>query len=369
MQTCHGIAGLHDPLRPHAKDTIDELTSAGIRTVVVTGDHTETAMYIARGAGIPVQKNNVLTGLEINKMTDEDLDEQIANIDLFARVDPKHKIRIVKAWQHRGESVAMIGDGVNDAPALKAADIGVALGSGSDAAQEISDMVLLNNNLSTISAAVKQGRVIFDNIRKIIVYLMADSFSEIILIAGAILFGLPLPILATQILWINLVTDGFPHTALTMEPGEPEIMKEPPRAKTEPVMNKEMKILIFVIGIVTDLGLFGLYLGLLRTGFDLPHIRTIMFTALAIDSLFYVFSVRSFRTPLFRMNPFSNMWLNAAVIGGASLQLFAVYFPPMQKLFHTVPLGLTEWGIILLLAIVKIAGIETTKLWLLGRRT
>jgi len=361
--TCLGLAGLRDPLRPTAAQTIKELTAAGIHTVVVTGDHQNTATYIAQGAGITIRQENSMTGTELDTIDDQELYNRITSIDLFARVNPKHKIRIVKAWQQRGESVAMIGDGVNDAPALKSADIGVALGSGSDVAHEISDMVLLDNNLSTISAAVRQGRIIFDNIRKIIVYLMADSFSEIILILGSILMGLPIPILATQIFWINLVTDGFPNLALTMEPGEPEVMLEKPRSKDEPIMNRHMKILIFVIGIVTDFGLFGLYLGLLQTSFDLPHIRTIMFTALAIDSLLYVFSVRSMRSSLFRVNPFKNKWLNVAVLAGAAIQLLVIYIPPMQKLFATVSLGTQEWGLILVLSLVKIIGIEVTKEW------
>ena len=365
--TILGLVGLQDPLRPEAAETIKELSEAGIRTVVVTGDHKDTAKKIAEGAGITIREGGCVTGVQLDVMSDDVLYDRIRSIDLFARVDPKHKIRIVDAWQKQGNCVAMIGDGVNDAPALKVADIGVALGSGSDVAHEISDMVLLDNNLSTISAAVRQGRIIFDNIRKIIVYLMADSFSEIILIAGSMLLGLPLPILATQILWINLVTDGFPDIALTMEPGEPEIMREKPRPKDEPVMNTEMKALIFIIGVVTDLGLFGLYWGLLRSGFDLPHIRTIIFTALAIDSLLYVFSVRSFRTPLFRMNPFKNKWLNLAVVGGLLVQLAAIYLPSMQRLFSTVSLGKTEWMIILALALVKITGIEITKDWFIKR--
>ncbi|MCK4517434.1 HAD-IC family P-type ATPase, partial [Candidatus Babeliales bacterium] len=365
--TILGLVGLQDPLRPEAAATIKELSEAGIRTVVVTGDHKDTAQKIAEGAGINIREGGCITGVQLDVMSDDVLYDRITSIDLFARVDPKHKIRIVDAWQKQGNCVAMIGDGVNDAPALKVADIGVALGSGSDVAHEISDMVLLDNNLSTISAAVQQGRIIFDNIRKIIVYLMADSFSEIILIAGSMLLGLPLPILATQILWINLVTDGFPDIALTMEPGEPEIMHEKPRPKDEPVMNTEMKALIFIIGIITDLGLFGLYWGLLQSEFDLPHIRTIIFTALAIDSLLYVFSVRSFRTPLFRMNPFKNKWLNLAVVGGLIVQLAAIYLPSMQRLFSTVSLGRTEWMIILALALVKITGIEITKDWFIRR--
>lgn len=365
--TWQGIIGLHDPLRTHAADTIKELTDAGIRTVVVTGDHKETAKKISIGAGIPVKK--VLEGQDIEKMTEDELFYEIKNVDVFARVEPEHKIKIVNAWKKHGESVAMIGDGVNDAPALKAADIGVALGSGSDVTHEISDMVLLDNNLSTISAAVRQGRIIFDNIRKVIVYLMADSFSEIILILGSILMGLPLPILATQIFWINLVTDGFPDLALTMEPGEPQIMMERPRKKNEHILNKQMKTLIFIIGIITDIGLFGLYLWLLRTSWNIEHVRTIMFTALAIDSLFYVFSVRSMRSSMFRVNPFKNNWLNLAVVGGALVQLAVIYIPSMQKLFSTVPLGPTEWIIILCLSLIKIASIELTKEFFLKKRS
>ena len=360
--TCIGLIGIQDPLRSHAAQTIEDLKKAGIHVVIVTGDHKDTARNIAQSVGLDVAHDGIMTGQDFDTLSQEELKKRITEISVFARVEPKHKIHIVKAWQERGHAVAMTGDGVNDAPALKAADIGVALGSGSDVSHEVSDMVLLDNNLSVISQAVRQGRIIFDNIRKVIVYLMADSFSEIILIGGALVAGFPLPLLASQIFWINLVTDGFPNIALTLEPGEPEIMLERPRKKTEPVVNTPMKILIFVIGIVTDIGLFALYILLLRYSiFDLPHIRTIMFTSLAIDSLLYVFSVRSLRTSLFRMNPFSNRWLLLAVGAGFLVQLFAVYAPFMQPLFSTVSLGLFEWTIILSLALVKLIAIEITK--------
>jgi len=208
--TCLGLAGMQDALRPDAIVTVETLKKAGVRTVVVTGDHLETAANIARSAGISIRENGSVTGGELDEMTDVDLVERINEIDLFARVDPKHKVRIVNAWQTHGKCVAMTGDGVNDAPALRAADIGVALGAGSDLSHEIADMVLLDNKLSTITAAVQEGRVIFDNIRKVIVYLLVDSFSEIVLIGLAISFGMPSPLTAIQILWINLVSDGFP---------------------------------------------------------------------------------------------------------------------------------------------------------------
>jgi len=360
---CTGLIGIKDPLRPESTKTIDELKKAGIIVVLVTGDHKDTAINIAQEAGIDVKEKGVLTGEQLNKITDEELQEKISQINVFARVEPKHKIRIVNAWKKLGKSVAMTGDGVNDAPAIKAADIGVALGSGSDVAHEISDMVLLDNNLSTIDAAVREGRTIFDNIRKIIVYLMADSFSEIILIGSALLLDLPLPILAVQILWINLVTDGLPHLALTLEPSEPEVMQEPPRSPKEPILNKEMKTIIFIIGIITDIGLLGFYLVLLKMNFDLKYIRTLVFTALAVDSLFYVFSVKSFRRSIFRINPFSNKWLCFAVIGGLITQLIAIYLPSLQKLLKVIPLGLFDWMIIVCISLIKLTAIEITKEW------
>ncbi len=355
-----GLVGIEDPLRPEAKDNIEELTKAGIRVVLVTGDHKNTAINIATRAGIEI-KNGTITGTELDQMSDKELKDKIEQTDVFARVDPRHKIRIVNAWKAKGKSIAMIGDGVNDAPALKAADIGVALGSGSDVAHEISDMVLLDNNLSSIDAAVKEGRTIFENIRKVIVYLMTDSFSEIVLIAGSLLLGLPLPILATQILWINLVTDGLPYLALTVEPPEEDIMLEKPREKNEPIINKEMKILIFIIGLITDLGLFLLYIGLLKFKFNLSHIRTMIFTALSIDSLLYIFSVRNMHKTLFKSHPLKNKWLIPAVLAGFLTQLIVIYLPSLQKLFYTIPLSISEWGIILILSLLKITGIEITK--------
>ncbi|MCK4650801.1 HAD-IC family P-type ATPase [Candidatus Babeliales bacterium] len=363
-----GLIGIEDPLRPQAKQTVKELKGAGIYIALVTGDHKDTASKIAQKSGIEHTEKNIMTGTELDEISDNELVNKINKINIFARVDPRHKIRIVHAWQKRGHSVAMTGDGINDAPSLKAADIGISLGAGSDVTHEISDMVLLDNNLLTIDAAVKEGRTIFDNIRKVIVYLLADSFSEILLVSGSIFFGLPLPILASQILWINLVTDGFPYMALTFEPSEPNIMKEKPRRKDENVINKQMKILIFIIGIITDIGLFGVYYILLKFNFDLQHIRTIIFTALAIDSLFYIFSIRSMKTSIFKMNPFSNIWLIPAVVTGFLIQLSAIYIPTMQKLFSTTFLSFFEWNIIIILALVKIISIEISKRWFIHKK-
>jgi len=366
--TFSSLVALSDPLRQTAQETVQKLKGAGIRTVLVTGDHAETARSIARGAGIMVRDNGIVLGTDLKKLSDDELSGRINEIDVFARVDPRDKVRIVEAWQKAGQSVAMTGDGVNDAPALRSADVGIAIGSGSDFAHEIADLVLLDNNLATIGVAVSEGRIVFDNIRKVITYLLADSFSEVVLIGGAVLLRLPLPLLAVQVLWINLVSDGPPSIALTMEPGEEGIMDDPPRKKDEPILNAEMKAIIFAIGIITDIGLFGLYLVLRHFDTNMLHLRTIIFTALSVDSLLFVYSVRSMRTSLFRMNPFSNFWMLPATVMGLCIQLSVVYIPFLQNLFSTIPLGLFDWLIILGLALVKISAIELTKEWFIVRK-
>jgi Ca2+-transporting ATPase len=363
-----GLIALQDALRPSAAKTVQELRAAGVHVVLITGDHPATASFIARSSGISVREGGMLRGEQVEALSDDELYEQVQHVDVFARVSPEHKVRIVKAWQRRGHVVAMIGDGVNDAPALRASDMGVALGSGSDVAHEVADMVLLDDNLATIEAAIEQGRIIFDNIRKVIIYLMADSFSEMVLVAGSIMCGLPAPISAVQILWINLVSDGFPSLALTMEPGEKGIMDQPPRLKDEPIVNGEMKFIIFVIGIVTDIGLFGLYMFLRSMKLEMHHVQTIIFTALCVDSLLFVFSVRTLRTPLYRTNPFSNPWIVPAVAVGLCLQLAVLYVPALQRLFDTVPLNAYEWGLICAIAFVKIAAIEITKTFFIYKK-
>jgi len=354
--------GLRDPVRPEARETVERCREAGIRPVMVTGDHMLTALSVAKEVGIEASQEHAINGAEIDKMTDRELARIISKINIFARVEPHHKVRIVDAWQAVGESVAMTGDGVNDAPALKAADVGVALGSGTDVAKENSDLVLLDNHYKTIVNAVQQGRVIFDNIRKVIVYLLSDSFSEMILIVGALIFRMPLPILPAQILWINLITDGLPNTALTFEPGEKDIMKMPPRKRKEPLLNREMKALIFVIGILTDLGLLGLFFYMLNKGMGIEYARTIVFAALGIDSLFYVFSCRSLRHTIFTRNPFSNIFLVFAVLGGLGLQLTALYVPFFRDLFQLVTLHTQDWLIVIAIGVIEILAIEVTKM-------
>lgn len=355
-----GFVAIKDPLRSDAKATIKLCQQAGIRPVVITGDHRLTAKAIFEELDFKPMDGNIVEGADLDKWSDEELKQKVKDIDIYARVEPRHKLRIVDAWQARGEVVAMTGDGINDAPAIKTADIGIALGSGSDVTKETADMVLLDNNFSVIVAAVEQGRIIFANIRKVILYLMSDSFSEIILITGSLILGLPLPVLATQILWINLVADGLPNIAMTLEPGEPEIMEDKPRKKDEPIVNRPMKI-IFAVGIATDFILLGLFVVLLKMFTDLDYIRTIIFVALGIDSLLYVFSIRSWRYSILAMNPLANRYLLGAVVISFLVFFLVVYAPWLQPIFHTVSLGLVEWVLILVWTLFKVSLIELAK--------
>ncbi|MFA6271822.1 MAG: HAD-IC family P-type ATPase [Patescibacteria group bacterium] len=362
-----GFAGIKDPLRPEAKETIKLCKKAGIKIVMITGDHKLTAQAIAKELGLRSNPENIMEGSELAKISPEQLAKRVQYISVYARVTPKDKLQIVDAWQERGEVVAMTGDGVNDAPALKTADIGIALGSGSDVSKETADLVILDDNFKTIVSAVEQGRIIFDNIKKVILYLVSDSFSGILLIMGSIavsaLFveNFPLPLVASQILWINLITDSFPSIALTMEPGGKEVMEDPPAGKKQNLFTFEMKILTAIISLITGIGNLILFWYLLDHNWDLMHARTLVFTIFAISTLLYVFSIRSTRRSIFSVNLFSNKPLLFAVALGFVLQLIAIYFDPFQKIMQTVPLDWFDWGIIATASTIIIVLIEITK--------
>lgn len=356
-----GLIAIKDPLRKDAKSAINLCQQAGMEVIIVTGDHKLTAKRIAEELGLDVADDSIIEGSELDKLSDADFKGKFQNIKIYARVEPRHKMRIIEAWQAEGEVVAMTGDGVNDAPALKKADIGVALNSGTEVAKEAADLILLNDSFSIIVIAVEEGRRIMDNIRKILTYFLTNGFTEIILIGLSVILQLPLPLLPGQILWNNLVEDTLPAMALTFEPKGKNVMKRRPEEQDVSLLTGEMKALIFFVGILTNLILFGLFLWLLKKGFALPLIRTIIFGGLVVDSLFFIFSCRDLRRNIWQYNPFSNIYINLAVIFGFAMFIAAIYLSLFQKLLKTVSLGFWEWGIILALGLLNLVLFEGVK--------
>ncbi|MDO8655278.1 MAG: cation-translocating P-type ATPase, partial [bacterium] len=276
--TFAGLIGLKDPIRKGVGEAITSAKQAGIRTIIVTGDHLLTAQAVAKELNIPAADDNCIEGKELERLSSEQLQERLDSLFVYARVEPNHKLRIVEAWQARGEVIAMTGDGVNDSPALKKADIGIALGSGTDTAKEVADLVLLGDDFSIIPAAIREGRGIVDNIRKIITYVISDSFTEVILIGSSLAFGLPLPLTALQILWINIIGDGPPALALAFEKTDESVMKRKPEKKRVSLLTPEMRVIIFIIGIITDILLLLLFVWFWKyQAISLEHARTLIF--------------------------------------------------------------------------------------------
>ncbi len=352
---------LHDPIRKEVKRAIKVCRQAGMKPIIVTGDHRLTAKAIAKELGLPSKEENIIEGSELEKLSDEEFQKRLEKIEIYARVEPRQKLRIVEAWQERGQVVAMTGDGINDAPALKKADIGLALGSGTDVAKEASDLILLTDNFSIIVAAVEEGRAIIDNIRKTVTLLVSQCFSEIILVGASIIGGLPLPILPAQILWENLIEGSPQGVALAFEPKEKGIMERKPEDPKHPLLTRQMKTIIFGFGIFTDIILLGLFLWLLNRSLPLAEIRTIIFAALAIDTFFYAFSCKNLRKNIWQYNPFSNLYLIGCIVFSLFMLLMAVYLPVFQNLLKTVPLNLFDWMLLLGLGVINLILIEATK--------
>ncbi len=359
--TLIGMVGMMDPPRPEAEEAVAECRQAGIRPVMITGDHPRTAETIARRVGILREEGEgVITGAELARMSPQEFEERVEGIRVYARVAPEQKLSIVEALQDRGHFVAMTGDGVNDAPALKRADIGVAMGiTGTDVSKEASDMVLLDDDFATIVKAVREGRRIFDNIRKFIKYTMTSNLGEIVTIAVAPLLGLPIPLLPIHILWINLVTDGVPGLALTAEPGEKDLMRRPPRHPQES---------IFAHGLGTHIVWVGLLMGAVTIATQAAFVtvddaawRTMVFTVLALSQMGHVLAIRSERTSVFRQGLLSNRPLLAAVVATLALQLATVYVPFLNPIFETRPLSATELAITLALSSVVFVAVEIEK--------
>ncbi|HSJ87342.1 MAG TPA: cation-translocating P-type ATPase [Anaerolineales bacterium] len=354
-----GLIGMIDPPRDEAKDAVARAKNAGIRPIMITGDHPKTAAVIAKELGI-VEDDQAVTGAELEKLSDDSLVKKAQVASVYARVNPEHKLRIVKALQHEGTTVAMTGDGVNDAPALKRADIGIAMGiTGTDVSKEAADMVLADDNFASIVAAVEEGRAIFSNIRKFLRYLLSSNIGEVmtmffgVLLADAIRLtapdgsGVALPLLATQMLWINLVTDGAPALALGADPADRDVMAKPPRPRGEGVITNHMWFGIFFVGIVMAAGTLFVLDASLPGGFidgsgTLAYAQTMAFTTLMLFQMFNVLNARSDEESAFR-GLFRNHWLWAAIVLSLVLQLAVTYLPFLQQAFSTVSLGWNDW--------------------------
>jgi Ca2+-transporting ATPase len=346
-----GLAGMIDPPRDEVKLAIRECREAGIRSVMVTGDHKLTAAAIARELGLldrdGQSQRRVLEGQELERMTEEELAAIVEDVAVYARVSPEHKMKIVGAWKRRRHVVAMTGDGVNDAPALKLADIGVAMGiTGTDVTKEASDMVLMDDNFATIVAAVEEGRIIYDNIKKYLVYLLSANVGEIFVLGFAGLVGLPLPLLALQILWVNLTTDGLPALALGVEPPEPNLMRRPPRAADEPVFTTGMYIAISGMGLIMFFGLLPVFY-LYWQGEGVAKAQTMVLVSMILFELLRAFSCRSMQSTIVQLGFFSNRWLVLATLSSALLMVAVIYIPSWATAFHTVSIGLSDWGVAL----------------------
>ena len=332
-----GMFGMIDPPRPEVKDAVAQCKAAGIRPVMITGDHPLTARHIAQQIGIS-DNDQFITGQELDQLTAAELEQKVKDVSVFARVSPEHKLRLIDVYQGQQNIVSMTGDGVNDAPALKKADIGVAMGiTGTDVAKSAAEMVLLDDNFATIVAAVEEGRIIYDNIRRFIKYLLTCNASEIAVMLIGPFLGMPLPLLPLQILWMNLVTDGLPALALGIEPPEKDVMKRPPYSATESVFGRGMPTFIIVFGIVLSILALATGFGLWREGDEAW--RTVLFTTLVFAQLGMALSVRSERESLLRTGLLTNKPMLGAIIITVVLQLVLIYWGPAQRLFHTQALS------------------------------
>ena len=363
-----GLQGMIDPARTEVGPAVLRARSAGLRTVMVTGDYKDTAAAVAREIGILRPEGRVLSGAEIEAMDDEALIKIIHEVDVCARVAPSHKVRIVEALKARGEVVSMTGDGVNDAPALKRANIGVAMGiTGTDVTKQTADMVLTDDNYVSIVSAIEQGRIIYSNIRKFVYFLVSCNLAEIAIIFIATLMGWPSPLTAIQLLWLNLLTDGAPALALGMEKGDPDIMDRPPRPPQEPVINREMLIGVAVQTIAITTAVLGAYwIGMswestLGKGGEVRNAETMAFVTLVLSELFRAYTSRSERYPLFKLGVFTNKWMQYAVGFSILLLLPVVYIPALQPIFGTVSLTMGEWEMILPLILVPSVANEVQK--------
>ncbi|MDD5428723.1 MAG: calcium-transporting P-type ATPase, PMR1-type [Candidatus Omnitrophica bacterium] len=358
-----GLVAMIDPPREEVKKAIEECKTAGIKTVMITGDHKNTAVAIARSLGFFGADSMALSGEELDRMNDEELYGVVAGTAVYARVSPQHKLRVVSAWRKRGDIVAMTGDGVNDAPAVKEADIGVAMGiTGTDVTKEVSDMIITDDNFASIVSAVEEGRGIYDNIKKFIHYLLSCNAGEILVMFTASLVGFPPPLLPIHILWVNLVTDGLPALALGVDPVDPGIMTKPPRKPDEAVVTKDRAFLLLAQGaFIAFCSLFAFVLVMFIEKEGLARARTAAFVVLACSQLFHSFNCRSMTASLFKLGIFTNKKLLYAAAISFVLQMGVVYAPFLQRVFKTEPLGLLDWFLVVAISSFPLIAMEILK--------
>jgi len=374
-----GLIGMIDPPRPEVKPALLRARHAGIRTVMITGDFPNTARAIGESIGLILPGHAVFTGAQITELSDEELRKAAETTDVYARVSPEHKMRIVDALRANKQIVAMTGDGVNDAPAIKRADIGVAMGiTGTDVAKQTADMVLTDDNYASIVAAVEQGRVIYSNIRKFVYFLISCNMSEILIIFIPTLFGLGSPLSAIQLLWLNLISDGAPALALGTEKGDPDLMDQKPRPSDEPIINKKMAIGVAIQTVADTATTLAAYaIGFMMSGYDLSQImnpdldhsmaRTMAFVTLSLSELIRAYAARSERYSVFKIGFFSNKWMNWAVLSSFLLVMMVVYIPFLNPIFNTQPLLWIEWVEIIPLFVIPFAVAELIKKFVFSR--
>lgn len=338
-----GLLVFSDPVRMGVKDVLEQARIAGIRVVVITGDYANTSEFVLSELEISVSKDEIMTGDQLAVLSAEELTRHVKNIRLFARTTPDQKLLIVEALKNNGEVVAMIGDGVNDAPALHKSDIGVVVGESSDVAKESADLVLLDSNFSTIIGAIEEGRVMFENIRKVTLYLLCDAFGEIIVVLGGIILGLPLPLTAVQILWINLVSDGFPNLALTVDPKRKDIMYEAPRSSKELLVNKKMVFLIAFVSFLVGLIALSSFIYIYNSTGDVILARSVTFITIGLNSLVYVFAVKDPKKPFWKNHLFNNKYLIMAVFAGLALQFLPFSTAASRQFFVLSALTVNYW--------------------------
>jgi Ca2+-transporting ATPase len=378
-----GLVGMMDPPRPGVAESVARARRAGVRTIIVTGDHVLTGRAVAIRVGVATGDGRVLDGRDLERLSDDELEAQVDTVQVFGRVRPEHKVRIVRALRSRGEVVAMTGDGVNDAPALKEADIGIAMGiAGTDVAREASEMILADDDYSTIVNAIEEGRKLYGNIRKFVRYLLSSNAGEMLTMLAAFIAagflglrpesgGVFLPLLAVQILWVNLVSDGAPALALGIDPGDRRVMENPPRDPADPIVDRPMWIRIGVVGLTIMAGtVFVLDASLPGGQFDFAvgtaadparRARTMAFTTLVLFELLDVFNARHPTETIFRRESLENRWLLAAVALSLGLQVAVVYWAPLQRGFGTVPLSGSDWALAAMVAVSVVVVVEALK--------